>query len=332
MLEVDEADVDAVVDAFDERRTSRARTSAAPLAETGDPHPVGGAAGARRRHARPARPLGGDQLPARPLAGRPRLRGRRNGTACASATAPPYRAHLRPRGDAARDAGSGRQDPGRHPARGGLQRRPRDGLRLLRRGLRALGRRHVRPAHRPDQPRALPRRGLRRRLQLRRRARLGQGLGRGRSASTAELWTQFEAFYERPDTFSLGVCNGCQLLALLGWVPWRGIDGRAQPRFIRNASGRFESRFATVTHPTRARPIMLRGMEGSTLGIWVAHGEGQALFPDAGDPRRGAKHRASPPSASSTTRRRSPRPTPSTPTARRRHRRLCARPTAATWP
>ncbi len=95
----------------------------------------------------------------------------------------------------------------------------------------------------------------------------------------SELWAQFEAFLDRPDTFSLGVCNGCQLLALLGWVPWRGLEGTAQPRFVRNASGRFESRFATVTVQT-SPAIMLRGMEGSTLGIWTAHGEGRALFPD----------------------------------------------------
>ena len=93
------------------------------------------------------------------------------------------------------------------------------------------------------------------------------------------LWSQFQTFLDRPDTFSLGVCNGCQLLALLGLVPWRGIVDTAQPRFVRNASGRFESRFATVTiRPSPA--IMLRGMQGSTLGIWSAHGEGRALFPD----------------------------------------------------
>jgi phosphoribosylformylglycinamidine synthase len=95
----------------------------------------------------------------------------------------------------------------------------------------------------------------------------------------SDLWSQFEAFLDRQDTFSLGVCNGCQLLALLGLVPWRGIDGTVQPRFLRNASGRFESRFATVAvRPSPA--IMLRGMEGSTLGIWSAHGEGRAFFPD----------------------------------------------------
>jgi phosphoribosylformylglycinamidine synthase len=91
----------------------------------------------------------------------------------------------------------------------------------------------------------------------------------------------FDRFRERPDTFSLGVCNGCQLFALLGWVPWAGIPDAAQPRFIHNESGRFESRFATVRiEPSPA--LMFRGMEGSVLGIWTAHGEGRAVFPDAG--------------------------------------------------
>jgi phosphoribosylformylglycinamidine synthase len=93
------------------------------------------------------------------------------------------------------------------------------------------------------------------------------------------LWGEFQDFYSRKDTFSLGVCNGCQLLALLGWVPWQGLDDKMQPRFIHNTSGRFESRFSTVKiFPNPS--IMLNGMEGSILGIWVAHGEGRAYFPD----------------------------------------------------
>ncbi len=93
------------------------------------------------------------------------------------------------------------------------------------------------------------------------------------------IFDQFKKFYERTDTFSLGVCNGCQLMALLGWVPWAGIEDRNQPRFIQNLSGRFESRFASVRiFPSPS--IMLKGMAGSTLGIWVAHGEGRAYFPD----------------------------------------------------
>jgi phosphoribosylformylglycinamidine synthase len=93
------------------------------------------------------------------------------------------------------------------------------------------------------------------------------------------LFDQFQQFYDRPDTFSLGVCNGCQLMALLGWVPWKGISDAVQPRFIQNRSGRFESRFSTV----RILPgpsIMLKGMEGSCLGVWVAHGEGKLHVPE----------------------------------------------------
>lgn len=93
------------------------------------------------------------------------------------------------------------------------------------------------------------------------------------------LWEQFQAFYQRPDTFSLGICNGCQLMALLGWVPWQGIPDSGQPRFIHNASGRFESRFLSLKI-TESPSLMLRGMEGSVLGVWVAHGEGRAYFPD----------------------------------------------------
>ncbi len=93
------------------------------------------------------------------------------------------------------------------------------------------------------------------------------------------LWRQFQHFYARPDTFSLGVCNGCQLLALLGWVPRPGAPDDSQPRFIGNKSGRFESRFATV-RILRSPAIMLTAMEDATLGIWVAHGEGRAYFPE----------------------------------------------------
>ncbi len=94
-----------------------------------------------------------------------------------------------------------------------------------------------------------------------------------------KVWNKFQDFYNRDDTFSLGVCNGCQLMAFLGWVPWQGIENTLQPRFIQNTSGRFESRFSTVKiFPSPS--IMLKGMEGSVLGIWVAHGEGRAYFPD----------------------------------------------------
>jgi phosphoribosylformylglycinamidine synthase len=89
----------------------------------------------------------------------------------------------------------------------------------------------------------------------------------------------FGDFYNRSDTFSLGVCNGCQFFALLGWVPWPGIPDLQQPRFIQNGSGRFESRWVTVKI-LESPAIMFKGMTGATLGIWVAHGEGRLHFPD----------------------------------------------------
>lgn len=100
------------------------------------------------------------------------------------------------------------------------------------------------------------------------------------------LLNQFQEFYKRPDTFTLGICNGCQLMALLGWIPGPQVGGvhglggdPAQPRFIHNESGRFECRFTSVTIKD-SPAIMFKGMEGSTLGVWAAHGEGRAYFPD----------------------------------------------------
>ncbi|KAG8085574.1 hypothetical protein GUJ93_ZPchr0010g8824 [Zizania palustris] len=91
------------------------------------------------------------------------------------------------------------------------------------------------------------------------------------------LIQQFQNFYNRPDTFSLGVCNGCQLMALLGWVPGSDVGGSlgsggdmSQPRFIHNESGRFECRFTSVSIGD-SPAIMFKGMEGSTLGVWSAH-------------------------------------------------------------
>ena len=106
------------------------------------------------------------------------------------------------------------------------------------------------------------------------------------------LLAQFDHFRDRPDSFSLGVCNGCQLMALLGWVPFpdrrlpqgQGKDQGEFPyseqmRFVHNQSGRFESRWSSLAVlPSPA--VLLRGMAGSSLGVWVAHGEGRALFPN----------------------------------------------------
>ena len=95
----------------------------------------------------------------------------------------------------------------------------------------------------------------------------------------ARLKKMFDNFYKRTDTFSLGVCNGCQLMSLLGWVPWYNIEESKQPRFISNPSGRFESRWVTVKI-LKSPAIMFNGMEDSVLGIWVAHREGYLHCPD----------------------------------------------------
>ncbi|WIA34688.1 hypothetical protein OEZ86_013001 [Tetradesmus obliquus] len=100
---------------------------------------------------------------------------------------------------------------------------------------------------------------------------------------------QFQDFYNRPDTFSLGICNGCQLMALLGWVPATAakeggvaaqLQDLQQPRFVHNKSGRFESRWINVQIADDSPSLWLAGMGGSTIGVWAAHGEGQVLFPE----------------------------------------------------
>ena len=93
-----------------------------------------------------------------------------------------------------------------------------------------------------------------------------------------DLKAQFDAFYARPDTFSLallGICNGCQLMARLDFMPWKGIEEAKQPRFIQNKSAG-----CVNVRVEKSKAIMLQDMEGSTLGVWVAHGEGRCFWPD----------------------------------------------------
>jgi len=88
---------------------------------------------------------------------------------------------------------------------------------------------------------------------------------------------QFQAFFERADTFTLGVCNGCQMLATLHEI----IPGTDDwPRFVRNRSEQFEARLVMVEVPP-SPSVLLQGMVGSRMPIAVAHGEGRAEFPDA---------------------------------------------------
>lgn len=93
------------------------------------------------------------------------------------------------------------------------------------------------------------------------------------------LKAMFSEFYQRPDTFTLGICNGCQLFGLLGWVPFEGLAAERQPRFVHNVSGRFESRWITVK-VLESPALMLKGMEELVFGIHVDHGEGRLHFPD----------------------------------------------------
>ena len=84
-----------------------------------------------------------------------------------------------------------------------------------------------------------------------------------------------EHFYRRHDTLSLGVCNGCQLMAELNLI-YPAHEQRFE--MLPNESQKFESTFLTVKIP-RNRSVMLSSLEGSELGIWVAHAEGRFYFP-----------------------------------------------------
>jgi phosphoribosylformylglycinamidine synthase len=107
---------------------------------------------------------------------------------------------------------------------------------------------------------------------------LGAGEGWAKSILfNPGLRAQFGGFFERPDTFTLGVCNGCQMLsALKPLIPGTGH----WPRFVRNRSEQFEGRVALVeVLPTPS--VFFSGMAGSILPIAVAHGEGRAEFAGA---------------------------------------------------
>jgi phosphoribosylformylglycinamidine synthase len=107
----------------------------------------------------------------------------------------------------------------------------------------------------------------------------GDVLGAGEGWAKSILYhagarDQFQRFLDRNDTFTLGVCNGCQMFAALKEI----IPGAAAwPRFVRNRGEQFEGRFSLVElQPSPS--IFLLGMDGSMLPIAVAHGEGRAEF------------------------------------------------------
>ena len=84
-----------------------------------------------------------------------------------------------------------------------------------------------------------------------------------------------DRFFARPDTLSLGVCNGCQLMVELGLIT---PDHEQKPRMLHNDSHKFESTFVGVTIEEN-RSVMLSSLSGCKLGIWVAHGEGKFSLP-----------------------------------------------------
>ena len=116
---------------------------------------------------------------------------------------------------------------------------------------------------------------------------LGAGVGWARSVLfNPALAEQFAQFFGRDDTFALGVCNGCQMMAELAAI----IPGaQAWPRFTRNRSEQFEARLSMV-EVLESPSIFFTGMAGSRLPVAVAHGEGFADFSQRGDAH--AVHRA----------------------------------------
>ena len=112
---------------------------------------------------------------------------------------------------------------------------------------------------------------------------LGGGEGWAKSALyNARARDEFSAFFARPDTFALGVCNGCQMMAALKEL----IPGaEAWPRFVKNASEQFEARVVMV-EILPGPSIFFKGMEGSRIPIVTAHGEGRAAFDSPGDASR----------------------------------------------
>jgi phosphoribosylformylglycinamidine synthase len=109
---------------------------------------------------------------------------------------------------------------------------------------------------------------------------LGAGSGWARSILfNRNLKAMFKKFFARKDTFSLGVCNGCQMLSQLKDI----IPGAKDwPSFKRNISEQFEARFCTV-EVMESPSIFFKGMAGSRVPIAVAHGEGRVEFADGAD-------------------------------------------------
>ena len=108
------------------------------------------------------------------------------------------------------------------------------------------------------------------------------GAGRGwhaRIEHNPRIRDMFQAFDDRQDTWSFGVCNGCQEEALRGSAPYRELPPEKRPLLVQNKSGKFESRWLNVGI-LDSPAIMFREMSGSVFGVWGANGEGQFEFTD----------------------------------------------------
>lgn len=109
---------------------------------------------------------------------------------------------------------------------------------------------------------------------------LGAGGGWAKSILYHDaLRDEFAAFFQRPDTFALGVCNGCQMMAQLREL----IPGaQSWPRFLRNKSEQFEARLSLV-EVVESPSLFLNGMAGSRMPIATSHGEGRVVFASDAD-------------------------------------------------
>jgi len=112
---------------------------------------------------------------------------------------------------------------------------------------------------------------------------LGGGEGWARSILFgARARDEFAAFFARPDSFALGVCNGCQMMSALGAL----VPGSSDwPRFVKNRSEQFEARLVLAEIP-KSPSLFFAGMEGSRIPVVTAHGEGRALFAPGQDVAR----------------------------------------------
>ena len=88
-----------------------------------------------------------------------------------------------------------------------------------------------------------------------------------------------DRFYARPDTLSLGICNGCQLMAELELLY---PEHELKHKMAHNDSHKFESAFVSLTIPEN-HSVMLGNLAGSELGVWLAHGEGKFDLPYSSD-------------------------------------------------